>query len=116
VDNYRTAHEMHAVAGGGQLQHQVFEGDGIFERYCRCGAPAHVCSIAAAQCDAGQFNEGAFRLRRFDGEAAIEIGDELLREIVIGEGLIADGVMPEFLRQSSLNGAEGAFTAAPSLG
>ena len=31
MDNYRTAHEMHAVAGGGQLQHQVFEGDSIFE-------------------------------------------------------------------------------------
>ena len=29
MDEYRTAHEMYSLASGGQLQHQVFEGDGV---------------------------------------------------------------------------------------
>jgi hypothetical protein len=55
-------------------------------------------------------------LVRFDGEAAIEVRDEVLLEIVIGDGIIANTLMPEFLRQASLNGAEGPLATAASWG
>jgi hypothetical protein len=50
------------------------------------------------QLDPGKFDEGAFRLRGRDREAAIEVGDEVLVEVAIGRGLIGYAVVPEFLR------------------
>jgi hypothetical protein len=51
-----------------------------------------------------------------DGEAAVEVGDELSLEIVIGGGVIANALMSEFLGQPSLNGAEGPLATTASLG
>jgi len=45
------------------------------------------------QLDADEFDEGAFGLRRFDREAAIEIGDEVLFKVAVG----SLGVMPRCL-------------------
>ena len=58
------------------------------------------------QFDAGQFDERAVGLG--GAEAAIEIGNEVLLEIVIGRAVIGSAVMAEFLRQPSLDGAKGA--------
>src|SRR5438445_6942021 len=63
------------------------------------------------QLDARQLDEGAFGLGWRDGEAAIEVADEVLGEIAVSGGVIGNAVMPEFLRQAPLEGAEGALAA-----
>jgi hypothetical protein len=54
-------------------------------------------------------------LRGLDREAAIEVGDEALFEIAISGGVIGNAIMPEFLRQPPLDGAESALATAASL-
>ena len=111
VDGYWAAYEMDAVAGGGQLQDQIFEGD----RVVVADGALMFARQYQLQLDSRQFDELAFGLGRLDREAAIEVGDEVLLEIAIGRRVIGNAVMPEFLRQPSLDGAEGTLAAAAGL-
>jgi hypothetical protein len=45
----------------------------------------------------------------------MEVGDEVLLEITIRLGVIGNAMMPEFVRQPSLDGAEGGLAVAASL-
>jgi hypothetical protein len=112
MDDYRAAYEMQALAGRRQLQDEVFEGNGVVVAH----HPFILARQHQLQFDARQLDESAFGLGRFDGEAAVEVWDELSLEIVIGGGVILNALMPEFLWQTSLDGAEGALATAPGLG
>jgi hypothetical protein len=112
MDDYRAAYEMQALAGRRQLQDEVFEGNGVVVAH----HPFILARQHQLQFDARQLDEGAFGLRRFDGEAAVEVWDEVLLQIVVGGCVIVNALMSEFLWQSSLNGAEGPFAAAARLG
>jgi len=94
MDEYRTAHEMYSLASGGQLQHQVFESDGVVVAH----DPFMSARQQQLQFDPGQFDEGAFRLGRLGGDTPIEVGDESLLEIIICCGVVANPVKPELLR------------------
>jgi hypothetical protein len=50
------------------------------------------------QLDAARFDEGTFGLGRPDREAAVEVGDEVLPEIVIGRSVIGNAINPKCLR------------------
>ena len=105
------AHEVYALMGRRQLEGQILEGDGVvIADHSLVFARQH-----QLQFDPRQFDEGAFRLRRLDREAAIEVGDEVLGEIAIGRNVVGNPVMPQFLRQPPLDGAEGALAAAAGL-
>jgi hypothetical protein len=67
------------------------------------------------QLDPCQLDEGAFGLGGLDRKAAIEVGDEVLLEIAVGSAVICYAAMPKLLRQSALEGAEGALAAAAGL-
>ena len=67
------------------------------------------------QLEAGQFDERAFGLGRLDREATIKVGDEVLLEIAVSRVVIGNAMMPEFLRQPPLDGAEGTLAAAAGL-
>ena len=94
MDRHRAAYEMYSLAGRGQLQHQVFEGDGVVVAH----DPFMSARQQQLQFDPGQFDESAFRLGRLGGETPIEVGDESLLEIIICCGVVANPVKPELLR------------------
>ena len=111
MHRHRAAYEVCAVAGLRQLENQVFESNGVVVTHY----PLMFARQHQLQFDPGQLGESAFLLRRLDSEAAIEVGDEVLLQIAVGSGVIGDAVMPEFLRQPPLDGAEGALAAAAGL-
>src|SRR5579875_1569193 len=86
VDDDGAAHEMGSLAGGGQLQDEVVEGHGIVVT----DDPAIVAGEQQVQLQAGQLGKGAFLLRWFDGEAAIEVGDKDLFQILVGLRIIGN--------------------------
>jgi hypothetical protein len=95
MDPHRATHEMDPQLGSGQLENQVFESDGIVvTHYPLMFARQHQLQLAPRQ-----FDERAFGLGRLDCEAAIEVGDEVLLEIVVSRGVIVNAMRPEFLRQ-----------------
>src|SRR6201987_2367687 len=111
MDCYGTAYEVDPVAGGWQLENQVFEGNGVVV----ADNPLVLARQHQLQLDARQFDEGAFRLGRFNREAAIEVGDELLLQVAVGRAIIGNALMPELLWQAPLDGAEGTLAAAAGL-
>lgn len=68
------------------------------------------------QVEASQRHERGVGLGRRDGEATIEVGNEVVVQVLIGGGVRADLRDAELLRQASLHGAEGALAAAPRFG
>jgi hypothetical protein len=84
---------MAPISARRQLQDQVVEQHGVVI------ADHSLVSARQQQLqfDPGQLGESAFLLRRFDREAAIEVGDEVLLQIGVGSVVIGDAVMPEFL-------------------
>ena len=112
MGGYRAAHEMDALAGCGQLENQVFESDGVVVTHY----PLIFARQHQLQLDARQLDERAFGLGRLDREAAIEVGYEVLFQVAVGSVVIGDAVMPEFLRQPPLDGAEGTLAAPRACG
>jgi len=111
MHRHRAAYEMDPLAARGQLENQVFESDGVVVAH----DPLVLARQHQLQLDARQFDERAFGLGRLDREAPIEVGDEVLLEIAVSGVVIGNAIMPEFLRQPPLDGAEGRLAAAASL-
>src|ERR1700730_7385157 len=90
MHRHRAAYEVDAVAALRQLENQVFESNGVVIAY----HPLMFARQHQLQLDARQFDERAFGLGRLDGEAAIEVGDEVLRQIGVVSVVVGDAVIP----------------------
>ena len=111
VDVNRTAHEVHALAGGGELQDDGFKSNRV--------VVAHHALVFGRQqqfqLDSRHRRKGALGLGRGDREATIEVGSEDFLKVAIGLRIGGDAVQAQFLGQAALDGFEGTLAASARL-
>src|SRR2546425_12559225 len=112
VNEDGTAHVVQPRLRPGELERDRAEGHAAVV----ADDPLMLAGEHEAELEAHELEEGAARLRRGDGEAAIEVRDEGRLQVRVGDRVVGDAGDAQLLREAPLEGPEGALTAAARLG